>query len=83
MKKNTIGLLAFAVLVINTIVEILGIFDIGPSILPLVSYVLLLIVVLWAAWEYAKRAGKNIKFIYIIIFILVIVGLVFGRFRIL
>ena len=78
-KQSQIGMLAFGVLIINTVVYLLGILDLGPSILPLISEILLIIVVLWSAWEYVKKTNSALRLIYFIIAILIIVAFIFGR----
>ncbi|MFA5543711.1 MAG: hypothetical protein WDA47_08020 [Bacilli bacterium] len=83
MNKNTVGMLAFGVLLINTIVYILGLFNIGGTILPLVSQILLIIVVLGAAWDYVRKLSQTWKVIYYIIAILVIVSFILGESNIL
>ncbi len=78
-KQSQIGMLAFGVLIINTVVYLLGMLDLGPSILPLISEILLIIVVLWSAWEYVKKTNSALRLIYFIIAILIIVAFIFGR----
>lgn len=79
MRKNTLGMLAFGVLLINTIVYILGLLDIGGTILPLVSEILLMIVVLGTAWEYVRGLNKTWRLIYLIIAIVIVVSFVLGK----
>lgn len=83
MNKNTLGMLAFGVLLINTIVYILGLLSIGGTILPLVSEILLMIVVLGAAWDYVRGLSKTWRLIYLIIAAIVIVSFVLGKSNIL
>lgn len=79
MKKNPLGLLAFAVLLINSIVYVLGVFDIGGTILPFISEILLIIVVLGTAWLYVKGLDKGWQTVYFIIAVIIIASFVLGK----
>lgn len=77
-NKNILGLLAFTTLLLSGICYVLDLLKIGNGILPIIAYALLLIVVLWTAWEFAANLSQGWKFVYFILAILAIAGFVIG-----
>lgn len=77
-NRNLLGMLAFASLLLSGINYALDLLEVHTGILPTIAYALLLIVVLWTAWEFAKDLSQGWRIIYYIIAILVIAGFVFN-----
>jgi hypothetical protein len=77
-NKNILGMLAFASLLISGVCYVLSLLKIGGGILPIVGNGLLLIVVLWTAWEFTANLSQVWKFIYFILAILAITGFILG-----
>ncbi len=80
MKKDTklIGLLAYASLIISALISltllILSWFDKGANLssFQFVANLLLIIVVIWSAWQYAKNLKQFGKVVFIIVAVLAI-----------
>ena len=77
-NKNLLGMLAFGSLLLSGICYVLDLLEIGNGILPTLAYALLLIVVLWTAWEFAKDLSQGWRVTYYILAILAIAGFVIG-----
>lgn len=61
---------------IQLVVWLVGIFDetINLSVLSFIANIMLTLVVVWAAWQFAKDLDKVWKIIYIIVAVLAVLG---------
>lgn len=83
-KRNDslVGLLAFVGLILVTLFNLLSLLDARFDALYTLSYVCLLIVVFYSAWEFAKRQALVWRFVYFVIVFLAILGFILGNFNI-
>ena len=77
-NSNLLGMLAFGTLLLSGICYVLDLLDIGNGLLPKIAYALLLIVVLWTAWDFAKDLSQAWRVIFYILALLAITGFVLG-----
>ncbi len=79
-EKKIFGLLAYASLVISALISltllVLGLFDKDANFsnFQFLANLLLIVVVVWAAWQYAKDLKKFGKVVFIIVAVLAILS---------
>lgn len=76
-NKDLINLLAFLVVIINGTIWLLQAIGVKIGALEFISYGLLLIVVLFSGWLYARGLDQIWRIIYLIITIITILAFIF------
>jgi len=84
-KQNAdlVGLLSFVGLILATLFYLFSVFDGRFLVLYNISYICLLIVVFYTAWEFVGKRHKVWCIVYYAIVLLMVLGFVFGSFDIL
>lgn len=80
-KRNNVsllGLLAFFAIIIKAAAYVLSFFNGNLGIITFVADIIVSAVALITAWNFAKRCSRFWRLIYLIVFVLVVVGFVFG-----
>ncbi|HHU24107.1 MAG: hypothetical protein PHG08_01485 [Bacilli bacterium] len=86
MKRQNdtlVGLLSFVGLILATLFYLFSVLDGRYEMLYTISYICLLIVVFYTAWEFVRKRHVMWRFVYYVIVVLVLLGFVLGNFDIL
>ena len=75
---SILGLLAFFAIIIKALAYVLSFFNGNLGILTFIADIIISAVALIAAWSFAKSCSRFWKLVYLIVFILVIIGFIFG-----